>query len=414
VPPQGRRRLATIALALIALVSIIVGIVVGAGHDSDGSGPPPPEAGRGGPVNRVSFLAKLIPAAGGQRERPLPGPAVPRSIEDLARRLPLERKVAQLFVFGFRGTDLNSEIFRRLRRMDLGGILLDGSNYSDPTLLGQLAGEAVVVSQKAKHVPPWVLTRQEGGEFNSFPDLPPPTAPADLPSAKAAGAEAAESAKTLRGLGISGVLGPSVDVSPESGSPLGALSYSDDPEEVSAFADATVHAYRQAHLFSAAEHFPGLGTADRLAEEGPATVGLDLPALRQRDLVPFRAAIEAGVPGVLVGHGLYPFTDFTTPASLSRRVMTDLLRRELRFAGVAVTDDLASPAITTVASVPDAAVQAMRAGADMLVVSGPVGDQQAAYVAVLRAVRSGEIPRRRLGEAVLRGLNAKRDYGLIR
>jgi beta-N-acetylhexosaminidase len=106
--------------------------------------------------------------------------------------------------------------------------------------------------------------------------------------------------------------------------------------------------------------------------------------------------------------------DFTLPGSLSKVVATSLLRRELGFEGVAVTDDLADPAITTGYSVPDAAVNAIRAGADVLFISGPAGDQQAAYATVLRAVRRGQIPRRRLDEAIGRILVAKQNYGLIR
>jgi beta-N-acetylhexosaminidase len=143
-------------------------------------------------------------------------------------------------------------------------------------------------------------------------------------------------------------------------------------------------------------------------------VGLGLRELRRRDLRPFRAAIAAGVPGVVLGHGLYPMTDYVTPASLSRRVATNLLRGELGFRGVSITDDLAEPAVTTSLAVPDAAVAALRAGADMLFISGPPADQQAAYVAVLRAVRRGRVSRRRLNEAVERILDVKRDYGLLR
>ena len=115
-----------------------------------------------------------------------------------------------------------------------------------------------------------------------------------------------------------------------------------------------------------------------------------------------------------LAHALYPFSDFTVPASLSPVVATRLLRDELGFEGVALTDDLADPAITALYTVPDAAVEAVRAGADMLVISGPAGDQQAAYVAVLQAVRSGRISRARLDRAVGRILSVKRDYGLIR
>jgi beta-N-acetylhexosaminidase len=167
-------------------------------------------------------------------------------------------------------------------------------------------------------------------------------------------------------------------------------------------------------VFSTAAHFPGLGATDQSTQDGPATVGLGLEELRQRDLIAFDAAFSAGVPGVLVSSALYPFNDFTAPASLSRAVDTSLLRRELRFKGVAVTDDFADPAVTTLHSVPDAAVLAVRAGADMVYISGSVSDQQAAYAAVLRAIQRGRIPRRRLDEAIGRILLAKQDYDLIR
>ena len=115
----------------------------------------------------------------------------------------------------------------------------------------------------------------------------------------------------------------------------------------------------------------------------------------------------------MLSHALYPVSDFTRPGSLTRAIATDLLRGGLRFQGVAITDDLADPAITSSYSVPDAAVQALKAGADVLIISGPAGDQQAAYAAALGAVRSGDVPRRRLNHAVLRALEAKEDYGLI-
>ncbi len=213
---------------------------------------------------------------------------------------------------------------------------------------------------------------------------------------------------------MNGVLGPVVDVGTETGSALGARVYSDQAEDVAAYADATVGAYRAEHVFSAVKHFPGLGAADQSTEEGPATVGLSLDELRARDLIPFEAAIDAGVPGVVIGHALYALNDFTVPASLSKAVATALLRRELHFKGVAITDDLADPAITAIHTVPDAAVQALRAGADMLYISGSAGDQQAAYVAVLRAIQRGRIPRRRLDQAIGRILLAKQDYDLIR
>jgi beta-N-acetylhexosaminidase len=402
-------RFVVLLVALVALASAVVGAVLGARESDEERVAVPERAGR--PLERSSFLARIVPPR--HEAQRATGPATPRSVEDLVRRLPLERKVAQLFLFGFEGTDANAEIFRRLQRLDVGGLVLARPNYLDPAQLGALAGQARTVATEQGHVPPWVLASQDGAEFSDLPGLPPATAPADLSSAADAKAEATETATTLRGLNVTGVLGPTVDVGFESGSALGARVYSDDPQEVAGYADAVIHAYRAGHLFSAAKHFPGLGAADQPTQVGQASVGLDLPQLRRRDLIPFEAAIEAGAPAVLLSHALYPMNDFTAPASLTRSTATDLLRRELGFAGVAITDDLADPAITSSYSIPDAAVKAVQAGADMLWVSGAEGDQQAAYSAVLRAVEEGEVSRRRLEEAVRRVVKAKRDYGLI-
>src|SRR3954451_56994 len=404
-----RSRQGLVALAVAAVVALVAGIAVGGGDDKSARGPR-----SGGSARRVSFLARIVPPPA-EQQRPA-GPRVPRSIADLVRRLPLDRKVAQLFLWGFQGQDLTSDIYRRLRRTDLGGIVFEHQNYLDSQRLGQQAGEALVVSQQAKHVPPWVMAPQQGGEFNVFPDLPPEDDPVDLADAGQGGLEADQAAAALRPLGVTGILGPVLDVGSEEGAPpaLGGLIYSDDPEEVAGYADETVTAYRKARMFSAVEHFPGLGAADQDTQEGPATVGLSLSNLRSRDLVPFEAAFEKGAPAVVLSHALYAMDNFTRPAPLSHKVATDLLRGELRYRGVAITDDLADPAITSSISVPDAAVQAVQAGADMLWISGASSDQQAAYVAVLRAVQRRQISRRRLDEALYRVLIAKRQYGLIR
>jgi beta-N-acetylhexosaminidase len=396
-------------VAAVAAAALVAGAL--AGREGDSQERRVPEAGRGEPAQRVSFLARIVPPAPDSGRAA--GPRVPRSIADLARRLPLERKVAQLFLWGFQGQDLQADIYSRLRRIDLGGVVIERANYAGAELLGQQAAEATVISRQEKHVPPWVMAPQEGGDLNAFPDLPPASAPADLPDAGLAEKQAAEAAAALRPLGITGVLAPVVDVGPEDEPALGLRVYSDDPEEVAAFADAAVVAYRKARVLAAVKHFPGIGVASQSTEEGPAQVGLSLADLRRRDLIPFRAAFESGAPAVVVSHALYQVDDFTRPASLSRRIVTGLLRRELRFRGLAVTDDLSDPAITAFTSVPEAAVRAVRAGADMVWISGPAADQQAAYVALLRAARSGEVSRRRLNEALLRILIAKRRYGVI-
>jgi beta-N-acetylhexosaminidase len=408
LPEAVTKRRVLIAGAVFLAVAVVL-IIRGGGDD----GPNVPEAGvQHTAERRTSFLAKLIPPPAEQPRAARGG--VPRSVSDLVKRLPLQRKVAQLFLFGFQGKDLNAAVFQQLRTLDLGGIAIDRANYTDPQQLGSLAGEAGVIAQQVKHVPPWVMADQEGGEHNVFPDLPPAHAPADLGTVGLAVREANETGDTLKPLGINGLLAPVIDVGASDAPAVGSRAFSDDPKKVADYAGAVVQAYRRKRLFAAVEHFPGLGSASQSTEDGPAEVGQTLEELRGRDLIPFQAAIRAGAPAVVLSNGLYATDDFVTPGSRSKKLATNLLKRELKFKGIAITDDLADPPITALGSVPDAAVKSVQAGADMLYISGSAGDQQAAYVAVLRAVRKREISRRRLDEALLRILSVKRDYGLIR
>jgi beta-N-acetylhexosaminidase len=232
-------------------------------------------------------------------------------------------------------------------------------------------------------------------------------------SIRAAADDAAQTASALRQVGINGVLGPDVDVDTSTGGAYARLAYSDSPTEEARFAAVTVKAFAREKMFVTPKHFPGLGAAAQPTDDGPANVGLTPQQLGARDLVPFKAAFDAGAAGVMLGHGLYSTDEFVTPASQSTALATQLLRGNMRFDGVAVTDDLESPAITGSQSVPDAAVASIKAGADMVWISGPRDDQMAAYLAVVNAARQGEIPAARIQEAVLRVLQTKQRLGLI-
>lgn len=353
-------------------------------------------AGSGGESSRTTSAPTASVAEGPHLAGPCEAPTT--RAQRLACGLSLQQKVAQTLLLGNAPSGA-------LRRLDVGGVVI-----ADPAS----AGLAQTLPRPRRGLAPWVLAVQEGGEYNALVGLPPSVAPADVADARSAAAEARASARALRAAGVNGVFGPVIDVGVEAGNSLGTRVYSDDPEDVSAYATQVVRAYRREHSFSAVEHFPGLGAADASTADGPASVGLSLAELRRRDLRPFEAAIAAGVPAVVVGHGLYDLTGFTTPASLSRSVLTKLLRDQLGFRGVAITADLAEPAVSLTTTIPVAAVQALRAGADLVYVSGPPARQEAAFAALVKAVRDGKVSRQRLDEAVLRDVAAKRDYGLLR
>lgn len=403
LPDNASWKFGLAAVVTTLMVGGIIALALGLGADEEprqaGTATAPTDA----PARTTTASRPTAESA------PTPG----AQIAALADGMPLEDRVAQLFLLGFQGQDLTAPIYEQLRQQGLGGIAIDAPNYLSVDLLASLAGEAGVIADQEGNVRPWVLAPQEGGEFNAFPDLPPATAAADLDSAAAAADEAAQAADVLGGAGLSGILGPVVDVGPPDGVAVGARAFSSDPRDVADYARAVVGAYRERSLLTAPAHFPGLGSGAEDTRLGPAQVGASVSELRARDLVPFRAAIQAGAPAITMSNGLYVTDDFVTPASLSPALIGGLLRRDLGFSGVVITDDLADPGVTALTTIPEASVAAIRAGADLLYISGPATEQQAAYDAVLKAARSGALTTGRLKEALLRNLSVKRNYGLI-
>lgn len=384
--PRGRKEAAVAVVALLVLITAVIST-------------------RGTPSGEPG-AASGDPAASG-------GDDLPKPVSEILDEMSTERKVAQLMLVGPEGTETDDPVLSTLQERDYAGLVIDDRNYRSAGQVEDLADEAVSVAEEAKHVPPLVMAAQEGGEFNALADLPPDDAPADLGSPREAARAAEEAAEALEEAGITGVLGPVVDVGTEAGGALGARLYSDDPDRVSGYALATIEAFEEAGIFSAAKHFPGLGAASQPPDVGSANVGLSLEQLAERDLVPFEAVIKAGVPGIVVGHGLYGVDDFVTPASTSPTIVTDLLRADLGFEGVAIADDMTAPAITAAFRPAEAAVDSVRAGADMVYVSVDDQEQRAVYDALLEAVRREQISSERLDEAVTRTLVAKEAAGLL-
>jgi beta-N-acetylhexosaminidase len=405
---RARRLLIAAAVVVVAAAGVGIGLLIRSQRDKTAA-PPPPAVGAPARAGG-SFLRLIVPTRAGG----LPGADVPRRIARRVARMPVERKVAQTMLVGFGGTDATSPLFARLRARPLGGVVIRRANYVNAEQLRLLAGEVRVVAAQSSNEPPFVLAPQEGGEFRAFGDLPPATAAADLASPAEAGQESAQAADALAAAGLNGVLGPVIDVGVEDGGAVGARAFSDEPARVAAYGKAVVGAYRSRRMLTAPEHFPGIGSASQAPEEGPGQVGLTVEQLRRSDLVPFRAAVRAGAPAVVIGNAAFATDDFVVPGSLSRAVATELLRGQLGFRGVAISGDLSEPAITAGTPVTRAAVQALRAGCDMVHLTGSAAVQEQVYQALVRAVRKGAIPRARLDEAVTRILTVKRELGLVR
>ena len=196
-------------------------------------------------------------------------------------------------------------------------------------------------------------------------------------------------------------------------SPVRDRGFASNPNAVTAFTAASIQGCIEARVACAPGHFPGLGSASQDTDDGPATVPTDPRSPVANDVAPFRAAFRAGAPAVVLSLAFYAAYDPVTPGALSEPVATGLLRDQLHFRGAAITDDLDAGAVRATGNVPEAAVEAIIAGADMVQI-GRASAVDPVRKALLDAAEQGRIPPNRLADAAARVLELKRQVGLLR
>ena len=347
---------------------------------------------------------------------PAPEPArASGPMAELAARLTSAELADQVVLLGFEGTDASAPFLDKVRARQLGGVLIDRENWLDSATGTALAGGIRAAGREGDRIPPLIVTSQEGGRYRALADLPPEETQleiGDSRSAQAAEDWATGTAEALAAAGIDLNLAPLADVATLD-SAVSDRAFSDDPAATAELTAASVRGCRAVGVACAVLHFPGLGAASQDTSRGPATVGLDPASLEARDLVPFEAAFAERVPAVVLSLALYTAYDPVTPGALAEPVATGLLRHELGFEGVAITDDLGAGAVRAGQGVDAAAVDALAAGADLVQIGSP-GDQAGLRKRILAALASGELPRARLREAATRVLELKRDQSLIK
>jgi beta-N-acetylhexosaminidase len=369
----------------------------------------------------LSVLIALVLAcscAGASKENPggAPQPGVGSGGEKSAagvEEMSVRELVGQMFVISVGGTEPDYYIEKMIRERNIGGVLLFAHNMESEAQTRSLTGALQELSiQTEPSIPLFVAVDHEGGKVSRAPWVSRQPAPARV-GARGDPAEAREIARQIGGellrAGVNTDLAPVVDTG--FGAAIGSRSYGEDPQLVARMGAAAVEGFESANVVSAAKHFPNHGPATADSHADLPVVDHDLRTVRSYDLPPFEAAIGAGVPMVMVGHLVYPAIDPERPASLSPEAVR-MLREELGFDGVVVTDDLAMAGVSGDASPARAAVAAVEAGADLLLISSPPQQQADAYDAVVEAVESGELPREQVQASVERVLAVKERYSL--
>jgi beta-N-acetylhexosaminidase len=331
----------------------------------------------------------------------------------MVAEMSLRDMVGQMFVVSVGGTEPDYYIEKMVRERNIGGVILFGYNLESEEQVKSLVGPLQKLSMRTDPaVPLFVAVDQEGGAIASAPWVTKEPAAAEVGrrgDPEEARAVAATMGRQLLRAGINTDFAPVVDTG--FGAAIGNRSYGKDPELVARMGAAAVDGFEQAGVVSAAKHFPNHGPATSDSHVSLPVIKHDAKTLKSHDLPPFEAAVDAGVPMVMVGHLLYPAIDPDRPASLSRDAI-GILRRDLGFKGVVVTDDLAMAGARGGGTPAEAAVEAVAAGADLLVISSPPQQQADAYDAVVAAVEAGEISRAQIRASVERLLEVKDRYDL--
>ncbi|MGE3140875.1 MAG: glycoside hydrolase family 3 N-terminal domain-containing protein [Thermoleophilia bacterium] len=314
-------------------------------------------------------------------------------------------------VYGFPGTVPPPDLVRRIRRGEAGAVILLGENTPSASVAKALVDRLQAIPRPGVlDEPLLVMIDQEGGFVRRLPG-PPERSPEELGAAGRAASRAAGRAagRLLSRAGINVDLAPVADVA----RPGSALARDDrifgtSPAGVSATTVAFAAGLRAEGVAATAKHFPGIGAARVSTDEAPVRITLSGAALRRVDLRPFRALIAQDVPLVMLGTAIYPALDPGTPAALSRPISTILLRGELGFRGITVTDALDTPALDPVGGPGTVAVRAAGAGADLLIHTGYAANVTASS-ALAREIRRGTISRADAEGAVARTLALRRS-----
>jgi beta-N-acetylhexosaminidase len=378
-------------------------------------------------VNRRRLLTATAAAAALAACGPIAKPRLDplagasRAVRLFASMSPAAR-AGQLMSVAFHGTKITPAVEAMIRGRSVGGVILYSENFDgDAARLKTLIADLSRITSDAKVVPLFFSIDQEGGAVvriaRGATILPGNMALAATPDpADSVRRAVAITARDLRAVGVNFELAPDADVNNEPRNPIILnRSFGSDPQRVAALVTAATGAFADAKLLCCVKHFPGHGATTTDSHTGLPLLDVDRARLDAVELVPFKAAISAGVPAIMSAHIRIPALDPTPdlPVTLSPRVMTDLVRKQLAFDGLLVTDDLEMGALTQTRSESQAGYDAFLAGADLLLFRFDETAQTDAHDRLSRGISTDTSARARSEESVMRILAVKERFGIL-
>ncbi len=324
------------------------------------------------------------------------------------------QEVGQLLTIGFDGTEAPPHIFEAIRRGQAGGIVLFRRNILSAQQVGELTRSLQGQAHEAGLPTLFIAIDQEGGTVRRLTGSDFIPLPSQMAMASANAPDLVERLLYLAGLemaalGINQNYAPVLDVNVNPQNPvIGIRSFGEDPGDVARLGQHYIRGLQAAGILATAKHFPGHGDTHQDSHKTLPTVAHPRERLESVELVPFRAAVAADVSAIMTAHVVFPAIEPTgLPATLSSRVLTELIREELNFSGMVVTDSMEMQAITEKFGTAPGAQMAVQAGADQVLVSHHQDQQQGAYQALLQGLAHGQIAQARIKDALYRVREAK-------
>ncbi len=330
-----------------------------------------------------------------------------------------EEKIGQMVIVGIDGYEADENTIAMIERYHVGGFILFGHNIeSAEQLLDLVNALKRINSQKSGNkIPLFVSVDEEGGRVSRIPE------PIEkIPTGKVIG-EINDSdfsyeigkllAERIKAFGFNMNFAPVLDVNSNPDNPvIGDRSFGSDASVVARLGVQTMLGIRSEGVIPVVKHFPGHGDTSVDSHIGLPSVDHDMDRLKEIELVPFEEAIKYNADAVMIAHILMSRIDPDNPASLSKKVITDMLRRQLGFNGVVITDDMTMGAITENYDIGEAAVKAVNAGTDIVLVCHGQSNRTAVMESLIQAVECGNISMKRVDESVYRILKLKHYYQL--
>ena len=325
----------------------------------------------------------------------------------------VRRHAGQLAITGFAGHEIPADLRAIAREFDLGGIILFARNVADPEQVAELAIQA---GELAGELPLWVSVDQEGGRVarlrSPFTVWPPMITLGRSDDERLAERFARALAAELNAVGITLDYTPVLDIHTNPKNPvIGDRALGERADQVSRLGRVIIRALQGEGIAACGKHFPGHGDTSTDSHHELPLVEHPPDRLAAVELEPFRAAIAEGVASIMTAHILVPALDEERPATLSPRIVTALLKGDLGYGGLVLSDDLEMKAIAGRYGLADATVMAIAAGCDAVLMCAPdPASQVASLEAVIRAAESGTLPLARVEDALARHRRVKERF----